>query len=53
MVDRHVLDHSQDTLAFALSLIPFALLTALLFASRLKEPFSARSAVRERNRRIR
>jgi hypothetical protein len=50
MVDPYVLDHSQDTIVFALSLIPFALLTALLFASRRHEPFRARSAARERKR---
>jgi hypothetical protein len=53
MVDPYVLDHSQETLAFALALITFALLTTLLFASWLQEPLKARSAVREGKRRNR
>jgi hypothetical protein len=41
-------DYFYDGLAFALSLIPFALIAALLVASLLEEPLKVRAAARER-----
>jgi hypothetical protein len=46
-------DYFQDSVAFALSLIPIACVAALIVASLLEEPLRVRATVRKRKRNIR
>jgi hypothetical protein len=46
-------DYLYDSLAFALSLIPFAFIAALIVVSLHKEPPKLRATLRERNLRNR
>jgi len=46
MFGGHGQDYFYDNLAFALSLIPFAFVVALIVASILEEPFKVRATVR-------
>jgi heme exporter protein D len=51
MFGGHGQDYFYDGLAFGLSLIPFAIIVALIAASLLKEPPKHRASVRERKAR--
>jgi hypothetical protein len=51
MFGGHGQDYFSDSIAFALSLIPFALIAALIVASLRKEPLKPRATVRERRAR--
>lgn len=50
MFGGHGQDFFYDTIAFAISLIPFGLVAALIVASLVQEPLRVRAVVRERNR---
>ena len=48
MFGGHGQDYFYDTVAFALSLIPFAFIAALIVASLVEEPLKLRATARER-----
>lgn len=51
MFGGHGQDFFYDSVAFAISLIPFGFVAALIVASLVQEPLRVRAVVRERSRR--